>query len=242
MKKLIILLCILFLFSGCTIDYDITFKYDNKIDENIKFTIPNKTIEDSGYTVKESVESALHSYSDILNSNSFKSSVEYNTNNVVVTLKSKNKSVEKFISFLYFRMMFNGADIEDTDEYYSFKTNGIYNQSGLFYDLSGIADDGFVDQININIKFENEIISCNADKFNEETNTGTWVLVKDTENKVIEFKIKKSSQTNNHSKDKNDKKSSFNILYVFIGIGALIGIIILILLYAVGLNKKRNKL
>lgn len=241
MKKVFIAICFLLLFSGCTIDYNITFRYDNRINENVKFTIPNKTIEDSGYTVKESTESALQSYKDILKTNKFSSSAKYNSDNVVVTLKSKNKSVSEFTSFLYFRMMFNGADIEDTDDYYSFKTNGVYNQSGLFYDLSGIADEGFVDQININIKFENKVISSNADKVDNDTYT--WILTKDTEEKVIEFKVEKDkTKYEEPKKEKKKKKSSINFIYLFIFLGGLAGAVVVVIIYAMGLNAKRNKI
>ena len=91
------------------------------------------------------------------------------------------------------------------------------------------------------------IATTNADKFDENTNTGTWILNKDTENKVIEFKLQKEngSQKEEEQEEKtnnNDKKSSFNFMYVLIGAGIFGIILVVVLLYGVTLNKKRNKL
>lgn len=239
MKKILVMMGFIILFSGCTVNYNISFKYDNSIDEDVKISVLNKDIEDAGYTIKEAVNGSLESYKDILYQNDFNSSTEYNNNNVVVTLESKNKTVEKFTKLLYFQRMFNGADVEETKDYYSFKTNGIYNQSGLFYDPYGIADDGFVDQININIKFENKVVSNNADNFDNSTNTGTWILDKNTVNKTIEFKIEKDKSKQKSSK-RGNIKSSKGFMKTLIIFGIII--IIIVLLYAVGLNKNRNKI
>lgn len=233
--KVLLFIIFLFLFTGCTVDYNITFKSDNTLDENIQISESTELLKESGYTIDEIVESKIDSYSDEISNNSFSIKRVNNDTNTSVILSSSNKSVSKFIEFPYFTKMFNGADIDEKNNIYSFETNGIYNQSGLFYDLSGTVDEGFIDQININIKFEDSVISTNADSYDESTDTYTWTINSETEDKSIKFELLKTNEEKN-------SKETFNFMYILIGIGVIVGIIIIVLLYAMGLNKKRNEL
>ena len=226
------------LFTGCTINYNITVKSDSTIDEKISIVESNTTLKNSGYTIEEIVDSKITSYSSEIENNNFTYKTNIGKNNTKVVLSSKNKSMEEFIKFPYFTKMFNGADIIEDGNKYSFKTNGKYNQSGLFYDLSGIVDDGFVDTININIKFDDEVISTNADSYDESNNTYTWILDKNTNEKSIEYELLKnnSSSINNKVNKKIDLKKPLLLT------GIIFVIIILLLLYVLTLYKKRNKL
>ena len=237
MKKIkyLIIGLIVLLSSGCTIDYNIEFKSDHTLDENIIITEDTSKLEETEYSVSDIVDSKISSYNDEITKNSFKVTSVIKEDNVSVTLNSKNKDVSRFINLVYFRKMFVGANVDETKEVYKFKTNGDYNQSGVFYDTMGISDEGFVDQININIKFEDKVISSNADKVDEEKNIYTWVLNKDTKEKSIEFEL---VNTNHKTEKKTTKKSNNNRVKIIV---CLIGIVLLVLLLGYIKYTKGNK-
>ena len=241
MKKYTIFLFISILFfTGCTVDYNIYIKSDHTLDENIQISDSISNLEQTGYTIDDIVSSKIQSYSEDINENNYSLKQEKNNDTVTVSLISKNKTMDKFIKMPYFEKMFNGADINDDDNSFSFKTNGLYNQSGLFYDLSGVVDEGFVDKININIKFEDKVLDNNADIYDEKNNTYTWIINSETEEKSIYFMLKQSNKAVN-KKQKNKSNTKIDITLFISLIGGL-AIILLISLVGLSLNKKRNKI
>ncbi len=239
MKKLIILLMLIFT-TGCTVDYNIIVKTDKTINEEIVISEKNSVIENEGYTVDDSVKAKIDSYKPEISKYGFEYKVKKETNNFSVILTSKNKTMESFTKFTYFQKMFNGADINYKNKKYTFKTNGVYNQAGLFYDLSGIADEGFVDKININIQFHNVVLKSNADKVDDTKNIYTWVLDANTKEKTIEFKLSDKIREDVYDKSlyETEKKGiSFQTLVTIISV---ISAVIILILYALILNKRSN--
>lgn len=234
--KLIAVLLLINLCCGCTVNYNIIMKEDHTIDENVVFTQDNSELEGTEYTIEESINSKIESYQDDLKKANFKVSTDFNSDKAVVSLDRKNSLISSFTKLSYFQKMFNLAEIEEKDGKYSFKTTGVYNQAGLFYDLSGITDDGYIDDLNINIQFYNKVISCNGDSFNEYTNTCTWNINKDTTEKSIEFVL--SDEVVEGIIPKEKFKFSDNqliiILIIIIGFAVIITVVIL--------NKKRNNI
>lgn len=240
MKKIIMMISLVLLFCGCSVDYNITFTSDHKINENIIITVSKKELEDDEYSASEIIDSKFASYSNELMRNGFSKKVDINDEKATISLTSKNKRVSKFTKFMYFGSMFNGADVVENEETYSFKTNGYYNQSGLFYDESGIVDEGFVDQININIQFEDEVISSNADKVDNEKNIYTWVLNKDTKEKSIEFVLNNKNHDSKREKKQYKKpdKKRFSLKSVIIIFVSIIASIILVGYYLYKKNQE----
>lgn len=238
MKKIISLIIPILFFTGCTINYDIYVNSDHTVNESISISDSISTLEQSGYKIDDIVTSKIQSYSDEIRENDYSINQQKNDDDITVTLSSKNKAIEKLLKMSYFERMFNGADITDDTDKYTFRTNGLYNQSGLFYDLSGVVDEGFVEKININITFADKVIETNADSFNEETNTYTWSIDANTKDKDINFSLKQSNNKN-HKKVSSDDK--FNKLLIT---GSIIVIILISFGYFVImiLNKKRNKI
>lgn len=225
-RKILLLIVTLFLFSGCTIDYNIKFKRNHNVDEKMIITEKNSNLKNPDYTIDEIIQSKFDSYKTELSTNSFSKKVKKQSDLTQIILESKNKRLERFQKFIYFQKMFNKPIIEETEKYFSFDTAGYYDQSGLFYDETGVVDDGFVDKININITFEDKVISSNADKVNEKTNTYTWVLDKTTTKKRIKFKLEnKKSKKNKILKGSLSSNIIKSVLIIF-GIGLLIGLII----------------
>lgn len=242
--KMFMLISFLSLFCGCTVDYNIIFKKNHRMDETVIIKETGTYIKNSGFTISEVVNSKIESYSSDININGFTVENKSDDNNIIIVLKSKNKSVGKLEKFMYFGSMFNGVDEKREGSNYSFKTNGKYDQSGLFYDPAGIADEGFVDQININIQFQNKVISHNADKVDQDKNIYTWVLTRKTIEKTIEFELsdqlneyvtkevlKEKEEKNPISPIKKKKVTTKDIIFFVLGCIFIVGTIIFLLFF-----------
>lgn len=234
--KLFILIGMVLLCCSCTVDYNIEFKTDHTISEKVVIKEDTNVLNKYEYSVSEIVESKLYSYQSEINRNNFSVKKELNSDITKVTLISQNKNINNFTRMSYFGKMFNGADIKETKNTYSFKTNGTYRQSGLFYDELGIADEGFVDKLNINITFENEVINSNADQVDEKTNTYTWILDRDTKDKSIEFELSNKIV----KKIKKEKKNNNSIYILYIS--AVLLAIVVLFIYLLFINKKNNEI
>ena len=239
MKKIYLLIICICLFTGCTINYDIEIKKNYTVDETITINESKSKLKDPNYSISEIIEAKLESYKDNIEKNNFTSTTEEDSQNIKIILTSKNKGIYQMIKLNHFARMFNGADIAEDKETFSFKTNGHYYHSGLFYDDKGVGGTNFVDKIYINIKFDNEVLECNADKVNKETNTYTWIIDKNTKEKSIEFKLANEKQEENQE-EKKEKKRKTN--YGLIIMVVVFTILIVLTIYLSIIIKIKNKI
>ena len=229
--KIFIMLFMILILSGCTVEYNIDFKINHKMNEEIIITEKKEFFDKVNYSASEVVEGKLYSYDNIIRKNKFSTKTNIKDGNAEVTLSSNNKSVNEFASFVLFQNLFIGVKVDENKETYSLTTTGYNND--IFVDSEDISDGVSVDKININIKFENKVLETNADKVDKKNNIYTWTVDKDTKDKSIYFKLENVDK----QKTKNNKKE--NIQFDFKKI-VMIGIILIIIVGIIYLSKKNN--
>lgn len=183
----IILLCLfVFLYCGCTVDYNLTITNKKKIIESIT------VLDDNGTILKYN-----DSVQDFLNIQ--KKGVEelgYEVNTLTGDLESGlfiQKDYNDFTSYTiseYFKKLFEKANVTYDNGLFKFETSGEYYRNDVFtVDLSQHYLYN-LDKVNVNIKFYNVVESHNADKVDDSNNTYTWVLDKKDSYRNIVFKLK----------------------------------------------------
>ncbi|HHW69291.1 MAG TPA: hypothetical protein GX747_03040 [Tenericutes bacterium] len=194
MKKkytLLLLMLITFL-TGCTVDYNLIIKSDNVIEENISI-YESIDIINKYYGSAELAKKDLNvSYQNYLESNKYKIRYKHDNQYLTAKLKKESSSFDKLRYTPFFQTMFGNANIEKTKDYTYFETEWFQSSSEIYNDQN--ASGMIANNININIQFHNEVIEANSDYYDKKTNTHTWEITKDSNDKKIYFKIGKTKR------------------------------------------------
>lgn len=231
MKKLLILFC-LFLFSGCTVNYNIIIKNDNTVIEKTSINVEKS---DKNNKLSDVKKDLLSQYQSILNKDNYIYSFKKNNDKIKVKINKNSNLSQLFIRSLYNELYEDYELFENNNKVY-FKTVGNSYIGNLF--VTKNYEEGFsfkkdLDKLKINITFEGEVVESNADEINEKTNTYTWIFTKDNFTKGMYFTYKRSSQKSIVSN--NEDNNPLLIISIICSL-VLIGIIALIIK-----NKNINK-
>ncbi len=169
MKKLIMLFVIIML-TGCTINYNITINEDD-IKENVKIIVP--MIETDEDTFGEQINNFTNGYN-------IKTSTE--NDNYIATL-NKTYDFTNYNNSTFMNKCYDEVTINNTNSDITIKT------SEAFHCIE-MEDDFEAQQVTINIKTKLKVKDNNADKVNG--NTYTWIInEKNYTNKQIYMQINK---------------------------------------------------
>lgn len=185
MKKLkvIIILFLVIMLSGCSGTYKLKINEDLTVDEKVNISIPAT---DGAY------ENTLNLFKDNKITKS-KYRVTASTDDIKITYNEKYDSIEDYLlNDKLYRVIFSDVDYIKEKEILRLTTE---SKMKLYKgDSSFIVNDFDISLLQISVETPFNIISNNADNF--EPNKMLWTLNKDTTSKKIDFKIdidKKSS-------------------------------------------------
>ena len=231
-KRLFILIILCFLVTGCTVNYNIIVTSDKKVIEDIKVSKLISKINEEGYNVEEVKEAQEASYKSLLKK--YNLDYEFVITNTALqgNFSRKSSDFSSIENLTYFQQMYNSIVIEKDKNQYSFRTEGTYNGKGMF-NTTDFSEIPLLSELRLNIQFHNVVIDTNADEYDEETNTYTWIFNSDTENKTIEFNLS------------NDKRYDIITKYIFDNykykIIIFISIIVLLTIFIIFYLKKYKK-
>lgn len=227
-KKILFMLLLLFLTSGCDVTYNLSF-YDNNFNENISFYINNtkdniETIE----ILKNTEQQVYYVDEDIGKLNYKKNYIEEN---------NKIKFSYNFdygLDFSFSRPLkecFNTYSFIDEKNYYIIQTGDEFNC--FVYDYM------FIDNIKIIFETDKKVLEHNADLI--DGNKYIWNFnSKDSLNKNITLKIDKNVKNNSFNNILNNLKNGSWFLVIMLGIFGILILFIIFIIYRI--NKKNNKI
>lgn len=182
MKRKYIILFLIIILTGCSSEYNIEFS-NNKIKENIKVDILNSDILPK-YDVK--TYGSTDKATSFINNDQYpffgNEDIIYNkkvdkSGNVTHVELNYEYTHDEYLNSTAYKSCFENSELVTNKKNYNL------NFYGSFYCLYG-------DELVINIKSNNEVISNNADKVNG--NVYTWIINKDNVDNVnIQMKISK---------------------------------------------------
>ena len=230
MKKLKITLfiIIIFLLSGCSVNYTLEINEDNTINENVEASeITNRL---KSYTRLDE-EAAVNYLFNIYkrDNEDIKLSHRSDNNKTYAVAYTSHTSIDDSAS-KFKSDIFNKVSISRNNNVVTLTTklDKMLN-SGESY--STIYDD-----VTINIKLPYKVLENNADRVNK--NVYTWTINENTKEKNIMLSYKENVMKDTVNLKINNK--TYNINYGFIVIGGIILLVLIIILVVVIKNKKNN--
>lgn len=239
MKKLLFILIFLstIFFAGCSASYDLVVDTDGKVKESFYGIVDNETVLKYNDTIDTFLDSKIYSYEnmDIYKPYTFSKKIDKDTS--YVKMERTYSSLESYIEisplldYLFEKVMFlneNGV--------VTFVTSGDFYYENIYPENS--PDSSFyIDEVKINIVFYNKVISNNADSYDENTNTYTWIINEDTKLKGIEFKLSDEIRY-----DVIVKQFFKDNMMIFIAIGVIILAVLIVISALSAKIKNRNNL
>lgn len=229
MKKVFVLIGLLFILTGCTGKYNINIKSNGKVEEKFEMTFDNSIVQTNNIDLyfKETVEeyrknNMYKSYKITKDSNKNKSTIY-----VSRTFNSMNELIEKseILPIIFEKSLPNGEYGE-----YGIVTTGNYYKSSIF---EGDFDGEPFEKIDIYVKSQNKMVSNNADSYDNDSNTLYWLLTNEKNNFSLDFKFNNSKRYDIIIKD---------IIKDYWSIAVIIVSIIIVITVIVKILKKQNKM
>lgn len=251
MKKLLIWVPIIFILTGCSVDYNMYIKSDGTIEEKIVIDKNNISNEKKYNDLKESFE---NEYESTLSKYNYTYNVSYD--NSVATFKiEKTGNINYYFNNSLFKEFYEDYELFNSGNEIVFKNIGSNYLSSIFvsknYEPANL-DRGDLNEVRINITFDNKVIYSNADSYDENTNTYTWILQKENPDKNIQFSYDTNNvvilSNNQEEQKKSESTQQTNIINItkikiIILVVSIVSIIILfVVIVAITIRKKENKI
>ena len=170
--KFIILILIVFLFAGCSGDYNLKFNRDLSIDEDIDILIDNKdNAYENTFVLFENADIDADKYNIMLKGDK-----------VRIIYKEKYKSFEDYyLNSKLYRLLFKELELNRTNSGMFINTESNFKLDDS--NNQNIINSYDIDTIRINITMPFNVIENNADEVKDDTYT--WVLNKNNTYKNI---------------------------------------------------------
>ncbi len=229
-KKIILLILVMLLFSGCSVKYNLNINEDLTVNEKVTATENLNVLKTRSSEEPKVTANSLYKLYKI-------DGVKYNfrttesSNSITSYASTSFKTLEDYES--YFKSdIIKEVNLTKKDSYITLE----YNQD---VPLSSYASKSLIyDDIEINIEIPFKVTENNADKVNG--NTYTWYIKKDDNLKNI--KVKFNTKETNTSRKFNFGFFEINIKYSVLVAVALALIIFMIVLFVYMRNKKNNRI
>lgn len=226
MKKIyLVLILFSFLFlTGCTCEFNLTIDDKKRVYEDITLFDSNDNI----LKQYNSVEQFLYEQGSQFDN--YEITELYENEKSGLNLKRNYKTIDEYIADSNYTRAFQKAYIVNKDNFFQFETTGEYYRNNVFsIPLESIYKYN-VDEVKINIKFYNVVLSHNADKVDEKNNIYTWIIDYDKLHESISFQL---SNDVRHDVMFSDFFKRHGLLLIVIGV-------VVIVILTVVINFKRK--
>lgn len=199
MKKILILL-ILVLLTGCSVNYELNINQDNTYDEVIYFTETNEVLSKYGESISDAVNNVkeffLSGENDIEpevivnNKTTFKSN---DSESITYKLKKNLDNVKDYSESLFFNYYFESSKVDSDNNMYTIYGNkfNFDNIKKLTTSYKYIFD---LDTVVIKIHSDYDVIDTNATNIDREKNDYYWIV---NESNASNFELKLTYSKNN---------------------------------------------
>ena len=228
--KIVILLSLLFILTGCRANYSVSINSDGKVTEKFVISIDTSSIEAND--PKALIDNTIKTYKNNGMYTDYKIESNVGKKKSTITATRRYNSVSDYVNkSSLLPSLFEKTFYIDNNGEYGIETTGKYYYDAI-YDTS-IVDEPLFDTIDINIHSQLNITDSNAEKFDKNSNTLHWTIDKDKKIFSINFKYNNSKKYDIIIKDylKNNWFSYLVIIIIITGVVAIVRFI-----------KKQNKL
>ncbi|MFA5407896.1 MAG: hypothetical protein WC343_03895 [Bacilli bacterium] len=188
-NKVVLLVFVLLLMTGCNIDYNITVNDKKEVEETATVSSTNQSILVNNESINLYLNQQIDTYKNLNNFNKYSYSKVIGDVNSSVTMSREYSSLREYAKSPIFKYVFENATIIENEEYTSFKTVGAYYYNHMYSEKEQIDSNFYIDTVIIKIKFYNKVLENNADEVDNKNNVLTWKITSKSIEKSIYFKI-----------------------------------------------------
>ncbi len=179
-KNIMFIAFVVFLLSGCDLNYNLKINEDLSSDEKIIFNVNEKIIDDIEETDGEgSVNEMIGYYKPLIEKEKYKTDYKYNNTLVFNASKSNNY------------IILNEEIMEERYKFYDISCNPDICMIYAVAKDDILAYDGCVYNLSLNIQVPYKVLENNADKIDKYSNTYTWYSKAGDDNSDIILIFKK---------------------------------------------------
>ena len=226
--KRIIFICLIFLLSGCSVEYDLNINEDNSVTE--KVVAAEKTNRIESMTGQRGEQAITYMYNMFKRDDKSSITSRKDGNYTVATVTKVHDNIDRYAED--FR-----ADV--FKKIYVEKKDGVVTLTATQNQVldKSLSSSLLYDTIQINITLPYVVVDNNADQVKR--NTYTWNIKKNDDLKTIKLKYKENNDSNKVNLNFNGK--TVNVAYgLIIGIG--FAIVILIIFTIVFFKNRKNNI
>ena len=226
-NKLIILIVLLFMVTGCTAQYDLEID-DSTITETTTVKVPKTAMTKEEATVYSKQEIPITQ--DPKQKTFYNSSINENQNFYYLSFKYPH-NFETFTNSYFVKQCYKEVTLTDNSKQIELSTSDLFMCINL--------QDGFhVDSAQINITTKLKVIDNNADEINDNTYTCN-INENNYLNKPIKITIQKEKNLKNIAENIKVNRASTELFIIYGGISFILICIILLVIFKL---KKNNKI
>lgn len=211
MKKIILLVTLIFILTGCQSTYEINFTEQN-IKEEITISTENKNIKNATQTTINKVNEEIMTWEE---NYEFYNKIRFSTDEITGYKYTYDFSYDQYNVLSQLGKCYDELTLEN-DNIITLKTSKEFICSEYHPNVK---------QVLLTIKSDYKILSSNADTKND--NTHIWIINKSNyKNKPISIKIDKTTK-NTEKEEKKESKLNLKMILVFIIFFILVGYLII---------------
>ena len=187
MKKLVILFLILFVTSGCTIDYEIYYKNKKNVQEKVSIGVEQNVINDYSNSAEDYFYEIFNGWKQSYDLKKYKYDVKTKARYSYINLIKNHDSIKELLENEILDQIFSTKDVYEKDN------NIMVTLSDYVYATAQsemYLESNDSDMFTLSIKFKsNYKVECNADEKNNFTGTYIWHFDKNSLDKKINIKL-----------------------------------------------------
>lgn len=188
--KLLLIIPLLFL-TGCSVQYNLRIDSNLNFKEETTLLEKNQILEIYNKNLKLIPKQKFSQYKSVDGFKPYKLSKEIFSNEETGgIIKSSFNGIENFKNSILLTTLFSDLNVTEYGNIVSIQTTGY--DSSIF--VAETDPNFFLEDIIVNIRFHNKVVENNASKYDEKTNTYTWILNTNQESGNISFSIDKNQK------------------------------------------------
>lgn len=232
--KLLIVVLLVSILTGCTANYNVYIDKDLKVNEELTVKIDN-----DDKISKEDVEAKyIKPYIELINEYKYKYNVKIKNDNVYIVLTKKSNNISSSFKSSLYNILYENYQLINDDNMLTFQNIGACYSDSLFYTGDGSYSEQTkkdnLENLKIIFQFQNKVIETNADEIVD--NKYIWNISKENQIKNIKFKINTDEM---NDKIKDNKQSNIKNTVIIFSI-VIVVLTIITMLFYINHNKKNE--
>lgn len=187
--KIIVIIFVLFLTSGCSVNYETYIERDGSVDDKLSITIPTSLTEYYYQTPREYLDTMYKAKTQEYGLSGYTVNYDIANDYSTANLSSSYKSIKDYLNSGILKSLYSNIDVKEEKNKIVVSLSGMNN--GLFSNSAYGDSELFPDEFTVTLNSKYVIEKDNSDERNKFKGTYIWKFKKGISNRNMEFTIVK---------------------------------------------------